>query len=76
MLAIHLANVHEKPDQLILIHFDFFTYKYPPNLALFISFPPILVSKSLNETERVFWRSFEQKEGTLMVFHLQEREPP
>jgi len=28
--AIHLANVCQKLDQLILIYFDLFTYKYPP----------------------------------------------
>jgi len=27
--AIRLANIHQKPGQLILIHFNFFSYKYP-----------------------------------------------
>jgi hypothetical protein len=69
--AIRLANVRQKSNQLILIHFKFFSYKYPhphPFHLIYAHF----VSKSLRESEKVFWREREREEA-LLVFHLQER---
>jgi len=38
MFTIRLTNVRQKPEQLILIYFDFFSYKYPhPRLFYLIS---------------------------------------
>jgi hypothetical protein len=40
--AFRLSNVGQKPDQLILIHSDFFSYKYPHPYPFHLIFRPFL----------------------------------